>query len=407
MRPPVPLTFAGMTVLALALGIGRFLLTPLLPLMQADAGLSLVGGGWLASINNIGYLLGALLCTALALPQRASLRGGLVLVALGTLGMGLAPSLALWLLCRFVAGVAAAMLMVHGIAWCSAHLRAHGRVGLEAVLYSGPGVGIIASGTLVAALHGAELDSARWWLAFGVASLVVTALIWRTLDAAAAPAITAAREDGVRGAGPTWPLVAIYGLFGFGYVIPATFLPLIADAQLHLPALREWFWPLYGVATVLATLLLGALPAPRSNYAGLAGCCLSMLLGTALCLYWPSRAGLALGTVLEGAAITPVVMFTMREAAWLAPRDPTRLIGALTVAFGIGQIVGPPVAATLAAHRHDFAAPLELAALAAVLALAIALSRLRRGGKLNAPRRAEVADSSCAPSPRSPRTECR
>ena len=406
MRSPVPLTLAGMTVLALALGIGRFLLTPLLPLMQADAGLSLVGGGWLASINNIGYLLGALLCTAPALPQRASLRLGLAGVALGTLGMGLAPSLPLWLLCRFVAGVAAALLMVHGIAWCSAHLRAHGRVALEAVLYSGPGIGIIASGALVAALHGAGLDSARWWLAFGAASVAVTALIWRTLDTPAAPAVATAVNSDARGAGPTWPLVAIYGLFGFAYVIPATFLPLIADAQLHLSALREWFWPLYGVATVSATLLLGALPV-RSNYAGLAGCCLSMLLGTALCLYWPSRTGLALGTVLEGAAITPVVMYTMREAARLAPRDPTRLIGALTVAFGIGQIVGPPVAAVLAARRHGFAAPLELAALASVLALAIALSRLHRVGALRATRRAAVAGSSCAPSPRSPRTECR
>jgi predicted MFS family arabinose efflux permease len=380
------LAFAGMTVLALALGIGRFLLTPLLPLMQADAGLSLVGGGWLASINNIGYLLGALLCTAWRLPQRATLRAGLLLVALGTLGMGLAPSLPLWLACRFAAGVAAAMLMVHGIAWCTAHLRAHGHVGMEALLYSGPGVGIVLSGTLVAALHGGALDSARWWLLFGAASLVAGALVWRTLDApgraTAAPAAAVAVA-----AGPAWPLVAIYGLFGFAYVIPATFLPLIADAQLHLPALREWFWPLYGVATVLATLLLGALPAARSNYAGLAGCCLSMLLGTALCLYWPSRAGLALGTVLEGAAITPVVMYTMREAARLAPRDPTRLIGALTAAFGIGQITGPLVAAVLAQRLHGFAAPLELAALAAAIALAVALLRARRVRALTSPAR--------------------
>jgi predicted MFS family arabinose efflux permease len=239
-----------------------------------------------------------------------------------------------------------------------------------------------------------------------VLGIVLTALVWRTLDAPAAPAGAAAAPASARDAGPAWPLVAIYGLFGFGYVIPATFLPLIADAQLHLPALREWFWPLYGAATVLATLLLGALPAPRSNYAGLAGCCLSMLLGAALCLYWPSRAGLALGTVLEGAALTPVVMFTMREAARLAPRDPTRLIGALTVAFGIGQIVGPPVAAVLAQRLHGFAAPLGLAALATMLALATALSRLRRG-TVKAMRRGAAPGSSRAPSPRNPRTECR
>ena len=372
---PIRLAIVGMVVLAIALGIGRFMLTPLLPLMQADAGLSLIGGGWLASVNNVGYLLGALLCAALALPQRTVLRLGMLLVTLGTLGMGLAPSLALWLACRFVAGVAAAMLMVHGIAWCTAHLRVHGRIGLESLLYSGPGIGITVSGTLVAALHGSGLDSARWWLLSGALCAVATILSWRTLAAPEhVPAASRVAPEG----GPTWPLVTIYGLFGFAYVIPATFLPLIADAQLHLPALREWFWPLYGVATVLATLLLGVLPTVRRNYAGLAGCCLSMLLGTLACLYWPTPVGLALGAVLEGAALTPVVMFTMREAAALAPRDPTRLIGALTTTFGIGQIVGPLVAASLASHRHGFAAPLELAGIATLAAMLLALAFVRR-----------------------------
>lgn len=375
MRPPIHLALAGMTILAIALGVGRFLLTPLLPLMQADSGLDLVGAGWLASINNFGYLLGALLCTAPAMPQRAMLRIGMLLVALGTLGMGLLPSLPLWLLCRFVAGVAAATLMVHGIAWCMAHLRAHRRAALEALLYSGPGVGIVLSGVLVAALRGSGLSSAHWWLLFGAASALATALVWRTLEAPP-HALAASTTPSAGERGPAWPLVAIYGLFGFSYVIPATFLPLIADAQLHLPALREWFWPLYGVATVAVTLLLGALPAPRSNYAGLAGCCLSMLLGILPCLYWPRLGGLLLGTILLGAAITPIVMFAMREAARLAPRDPTRLIGALTAAFGVGQISGPLVAANLA-QRHGFTVPLELAALAAVIALLLALMRMR------------------------------
>jgi hypothetical protein len=62
---------------------------------------------------------------------------------------------------------------------------------------------------------------------------------------------------------------------------------LIADTQLHMPVLREWFWPLYGVAAVLTTWLAGALPSPRSNYAGLALCLLSQLLGIVLCLYRP------------------------------------------------------------------------------------------------------------------------
>ncbi|EQD69563.1 membrane protein containing DUF1228, partial [mine drainage metagenome] len=77
MNPNLRIALTGMILLAIALGIGRFLLTPLLPVMQADAGLSLVGGGWLASVNNLGYLAGALLCIVVALPQRQALRWGL------------------------------------------------------------------------------------------------------------------------------------------------------------------------------------------------------------------------------------------------------------------------------------------------------------------------------------------
>jgi predicted MFS family arabinose efflux permease len=356
----------------LALGIGRFAFTPLLPLMQADSGLNLVDGGWLASINNVGYMLGALACIVPSLPQRPTLRGGMLLLALATLGMGLTVSLPLWMLCRFAAGVAAALLTVHGIAWCTTRLRTQQRAGLESLLFSGPGIGVVVTGALVAAIHGPTMDSARWWLAFGALSALVAAPLWRML-AAFDPVVAAATTGGLRQRSTPWPLVFIYGLLGFSYIIPAIFLPLIADAQLHMPALREWFWPLYGMAAVLATLLLGALPAPRSNYTGLAACLVSQLLGILLCLYRPQLDSLLLGTVLLGAMSMPSVMFTMREANRVAGQNPTRLIGALTVAFSIGQIAGPVVAATLATHRHGFGAPLELAALATAIALLTAL----------------------------------
>jgi MFS family permease len=74
----------------------------------------------------------------------------------------------------------------------------------------------------------------------------------------------------------------------------------------------------------------------------------------------------------------PSVMFTMREANRVAGHHPTRLIGALTFAFGIGQIAGPMVAATLATRHQGFDAPLELAALATAIALITALAAARR-----------------------------
>ena len=378
MNAPLRIALTGMLLLAIALGIGRFLLTPLLPIMQADAGLTLVGGGWLASVNNLGYLAGALLCTVVALPQRRALRWGLVAIALSTAGMGLAHGMVPWLVWRLLAGVAAAVLVVHGIAWSMRRVSASAHPLLEALVFTGTGVGIVVSGVVVAGTQHMGVSSSASWIGFGLACAVATALIWHTLGKA--PPAATVHDHAVttaRPTGPAWTLIAAYGLIGFGYVIPATFLPVIAGERLHLPALREWFWPLYGAATVVLTLLLPRILRHIDNRSALAGTCISMIAGIALILAWPSIIGLALATMLIGGVLMPIVMVVMREARLLMPHDHTRLIAALTTAFGIGQIVGPLTAAWLAARQHSFNAPLMIAALTLLAAIGFAQVRTR------------------------------
>jgi len=82
---------AGLIALAVSMGIGRFAFTPLLPMMQADAGLTIKSAGWLASANYFGYLVGAL-CAA-RVPRNWAIRGGLVLIALVTALMGVTTNL--------------------------------------------------------------------------------------------------------------------------------------------------------------------------------------------------------------------------------------------------------------------------------------------------------------------------
>ena len=84
----VPLPVAGLLALAVAMGIGRFAFTPILPLMQADAGLTLAQGGWLASANYLGYLVGALTITRITWSAETLLRAGLWLVVITTTAMG-------------------------------------------------------------------------------------------------------------------------------------------------------------------------------------------------------------------------------------------------------------------------------------------------------------------------------
>ncbi|HET8554266.1 MAG TPA: YbfB/YjiJ family MFS transporter [Rhodanobacteraceae bacterium] len=365
----------GMTTLALALGIGRFVLTPLLPLMQADNHLSLVAGGWLASINMIGYLLGALLCALWALPPRTSLRVGAVVVTLATLGMGVG-ALDAWLAWRFLAGVASAALVVHGIAWSMARLRAAGRPVLEHVMFSGTGVGIVGSGLLVAGLRPLGATSASLWVGFGLMTAVLFIGMWRHLGEHGDAASTNTTPScAMLPSGPAWTLVLMYGLLGFAYMIPAAFLPLIAERQLHLPALREWFWPLYGTAMTVATLALRWLPARVDNRSVLAACSVSMITGMVLCIVGHNVVVLVLATLLVGSATMPVVMYTMREARLLAPHNPVRLIAALTTTFGIGQAAGPVTAAWLAERTGDFTVPLLAGIGTAALAMGCMLVR--------------------------------
>jgi len=379
MRPELRTALAGMAMLAIGLGISRFLLTPLLPLMQADAGLSLAAGGWLASSNLLGYLAGALLCMAVPMPARFAVRAGLAAVIASTLCMGLATSLPAWLCWRVVGGIASAGLMVHGIAWSMMRLRAAGSESLEGLLFTGTGVGIVASGVLVALLEPFGVASRAFWIGFGLLCIPAAWLVWRAVDAAAttpAPASTPAATTAARApTGPAWTLAAMYGLLGFAYVVPATFLPLIAVEQLHQPALREWFWPLFGGATVVATLAVPWLPARIDNRALLAACCAAMLAGILLCVAWPTIAGLCIGTVLIGSVTMPIVMLVMREARLLAPRDPTRLIATLTTVFSVGQIIGPIAAAWMAGRDHGFDLPMLVAASVTALALGFSLWR--------------------------------
>ncbi len=80
---------AGILSLILTMGIARFAYTPILPLMQQQAGLGMDQGGWLAAVNYMGYLSGALIASLisdLVLKDRLY-RAGLVVAVLSTIGM--------------------------------------------------------------------------------------------------------------------------------------------------------------------------------------------------------------------------------------------------------------------------------------------------------------------------------
>ena len=117
--PPTAVTavWTGLIGLAVAMGIGRFAFTPLLPLMQQDAGLTLVQGGWLATANYVGYLVGAVICISAPPAPARAIQWGLTSIAVFTLGMAATNDFWLWLVLRFLAGAASAFVLVGVSAW--------------------------------------------------------------------------------------------------------------------------------------------------------------------------------------------------------------------------------------------------------------------------------------------------
>ncbi|TIM82853.1 YbfB/YjiJ family MFS transporter, partial [Mesorhizobium sp.] len=111
---PLRLAFAGMIALAVAMGIGRFVYTPILPGMMEELGLSPADAGWIASANYLGYLIGALAAVGgwAHGRERLLMLAGLAATAVLTGLMGLAETMAAFLVIRFLAGLASAFVLV-------------------------------------------------------------------------------------------------------------------------------------------------------------------------------------------------------------------------------------------------------------------------------------------------------
>src|SRR5258706_7784111 len=133
---------AGLAALAVAIGIGRFAFTPILPMMQQDFGLSVSEAGWLASANYTGYLVGALSAIGLRLQSATAIRAGLLAIGLSTLAMGPEHSFALWVALLAVAGIAGAWGLVFVSTWALGRLALLGGSNLGGAGCAGVGAGI-------------------------------------------------------------------------------------------------------------------------------------------------------------------------------------------------------------------------------------------------------------------------
>jgi len=363
------LAWPAALALAAAMGIGRFAFTPVWPQMAQEAGLSLAQGSLLASANYAGYLLGALAAVAWPIRRlRAVLAASLAAVAALTLAMAGAQGVAVWALLRLAAGYASASAFICVAAWRPVPAGDPREPGAAALAFAGVGAGIALTGLACLALMARHASAQASWIALGALAL--------GLSAAALPRLLRGMSSapaGPQALPPRAPLpprvrrMALhYGIFGAGYIVPATFLPAMAKDIVPDPAVFGWAWPAFGLAAMLSCLAAPRL-ARRADEIGLwRAAQWLMALGMLAAAGWHSLAAVVLAALLVGGTFMVITQAGILAARRAAGAQAPRAAALLTSAFAAGQMLGPLAASW--AQRLGADLPQALAGAALLLA---------------------------------------
>lgn len=370
---PLLRLLASFIALMIAMGIGRFALTPQLPHLITEGQVDLTAAGLIAAANYLGYFLGALDAMFARRPAQVRLRllGGLWLCVLLTLASFWAQGFWPHLLLRFGTGVASAWVLVMITALSQPLAQAAGWPRLGALVFAGPGLGIMLTGLLALGANLLGQSSANLWLLYAAVALLMLLAILPILPPVSArpsgvPQNRAASEHSVARLG------LIYALYGVGYIIPATFLSQMANARFQGQWQADLFWPGFGLAAALGVALVSLRRhRPDSTRQWLMATLWLQAVGVFACLLG-SGLGLVLGVLLCGTPFLACMQLVMQRSRELAPQSAQRNAGLLTACFAVGQLSGP----LLAALSSHFNGNLHLALIVAGSGLLIAASLL-------------------------------
>jgi len=378
----VSTAMAGALAMATAMGFGRFSFTPILPGMIAGLGLSSTQAGVIAAANFAGYLAGAVAGAYGWAAGRERMIGllSLVLTVLLLAGMGLSSSIAVFVVLRFLAGLASAFAMIFLTSIVLAHAARAGSEAVQSAHFGGVGFGIAASSLMVmlVGLSGGDWR-ADWLIGAAVAGAMVLAVLL-LLPRGPVHSAEIPREPPL-----VWDRALVlttlsYGLFGFGYVVTATFIVTMARLGNSGAAVEFLTWFVTGLAAA-ASLFVWR---PVMLRIGLGGAYLVGLLieaaGVLASVLLEPPAAPVIGGALLGATFMIITAYGLRLGRTLSPQSPRRVLAFMTAAFGIGQILGPLVAGWLAERTGSFSAPSLVAALVLLLSAGLILPVIGRRG---------------------------
>nr|WP_313973741.1 YbfB/YjiJ family MFS transporter [uncultured Psychrobacter sp.] len=390
----------GLYCLAVVMGFGRFLFTATLPDIMTQLSLTTVIAGWLASVNYSGYFIGALI--AMFVPQRLTWQMLIswTIISVITTMLLVLPNLSLnaWYVIRLLAGIASGVAMILSSSLVIQSFSHERRSVLSALHYAGIGVGISASAVLTWWLLTLGYHFDIIWLVAGLISLPLLWLLYAirpqslispashssNLQAAESNhsnqrlSIQQAYRNFKRSlyeaaTGHTKAIIllsASYVLAGFGYITSATFLPVMATQRLTTQSYEGLLiWLVVGIFAMLSNPVWGALAKRIGESKTLMGLTVLQAFGMCLPLWFDGAIGLYGNAVILGLTFVGMVSMTLNLIKNINPAYSNLLIGLATLAYAIGQFIGPLVTVALAGQQDNFNAGLMVAAIGLLVGL--------------------------------------
>lgn len=366
---------AGFFSQLLCLGVARFAYTPLLPLMQQQDLLTDASSGYLAAINYLGYMAGALLAASLSNLQLKDrlYRLGLIVAIVSTLGMALTENLYLWSFWRFMAGLSSAgsMLIASGLImhWLISHQQ-RAELGVH---FAGLGLGIAMSAMLVEVMLQLHLTWQSQWLVLAAIGGLLAIPAWYWLPKPSPSLLPTQGKLSDLPSSNRFIRIMLLSYFcaGYGYVLSATFIVTIVERMPGLSGSGNLSFVVLGLAAAPAVLLWDLI-ARKTGY--LYAIILALVLQTVaiiLPLSFTTLAVVLVSAALFGATFIGVVSLVLTMAGRLYPSKPAKLMGKMTLAYGLAQVLAPAITGVIAEKTGSFTPGLYLAAV--LLSIAVLL----------------------------------
>lgn len=358
---------AGFFSQLLCLGIARFAYTPLLPLMQQQTVLNDASGGYLAAINYLGYMAGALLAANLnnlRLKDRLY-RLGLLLAIVSTAGMAVTENLYIWSFWRFMAGLSSAgsMLIASGLImhWLLSQQQ-RTELGIH---FAGLGLGIALAAILVDVMLKLQFTWDRQWFALAGLGVFLALPAWLWLPKprlTAVPAQVNITDLPISKRFIRFMLLS-YFCAGYGYVLSATFIVTIVERMPGLGGSGNLSFVIMGLAAAPAVLLWDLIARKAGYLNAIILALFLQLIAILLPLAFVSLAIVLISAALFGATFIGVVNLVLTMAGRLYPAKPAKLMGKMTLAYGFAQVIAPALTGVIAEKTGSFSAGLVLAAI--------------------------------------------